>query len=152
MPKPFFQTAVSAKLLAWALVAAITGIAGAAQAAESSKTDTMKVAATNSPPAAGITFAKEIKPIFDQSCVVCHGQEKPKAKLRLDSLEATLNGGGGGKVIIPGDSSKSLLFIKVARIGSKGGWMPPPRNNNNLQPLTAEQIGLIRTWVDQGAK
>src|SRR2546430_16228014 len=38
----------------------------------------------------GVTYAKDIKPIFEKSCIKCHGSEKQKGKLRLDSLEATL--------------------------------------------------------------
>ena len=107
------------------------------------------------PPASsqkGVTYTKDIKPIFDKSCVKCHGAEKPKAKLRLDSLEGALKGGEDGKVIEPGNSAKSMLVHNVARIGEDDTWMPPPDNKAKIPPLTPEQIGLIRAWIDQGAK
>ncbi len=107
------------------------------------------------PPAStqkNVTFAKDIKPIFDASCVKCHGAEKPKAKLRLDSLEGMLKGGVDGKVINPGDSAKSILVINIAHLGAEDEWMPPPKNKLDIGPLTKEQIGLIRAWIDQGAK
>jgi uncharacterized membrane protein len=107
------------------------------------------------PPASaqkGVTFAKDIKPIFEKSCVKCHGAEKPKAKLRLDSLESTLKGSADRKVIEPGDSAKSVLVHGVARVGEEDYWMPPPDNKANIPALTKEQVGLIRAWIDQGAK
>lgn len=99
-----------------------------------------------------VTFAKDIKPIFEKSCVNCHGAEKPKARLRLDHLEGTLKGSSDGKVVQPGDSAKSSLVHSVARIGDEDYWMPPPNNKAKIPALTAEQVGLIRAWIDQGAK
>jgi len=108
------------------------------------------------PPAAakpGVTYAADIKPIFDASCVKCHGGDKPKAKLKLDSLENALKGGKDGKVIIPGDSAKSLLVQAAAHATEDHDqWMPPLNNKAKIGPLTPEQIGLIRAWIDQGAK
>jgi hypothetical protein len=101
---------------------------------------------------AGVTFAVDIKPIFDASCVKCHTGAKSKAGLKLDSLEGALKGTKDGKVINPGDSAKSDLVLAVAHIGDPDGFMPPPRMKDKFPPLTAEQIGLVRTWIDQGAK
>ena len=104
------------------------------------------------PPASdkkGVTYDKDIKPIFEKACFKCHGPEKQKAKLRLDSLAATLKGGDDGKVIEAGDSAKSILVHNVAHIGEEDYWMPPPDKGD---PLTKEQISLIRAWIDQGAK
>ncbi len=107
------------------------------------------------PPAStkqGVTYAGDIKPIFEKSCVKCHGDEKPKAKLRLNSLQGALKGSGEGKVIEPGNSAKSSLVTSVARVGEEDHWMPPKDNKAKIAPLTAEQVGLIRAWIDQGAK
>ena len=107
------------------------------------------------PPAmakAGVTYAADIKPIFDQACTKCHGLDKPKGKLRLDNLAGVLKGGEDGKVIIPGDSAHSMLVHNVAHAGDPDAYMPPPKNKANIPPLTASQIGLIRAWIDQGAK
>ena len=124
------------------------------QAAEKEK-KTVKIDASKLPPPAeakGITYAKDIKPIFDKSCVKCHGPEKQKGKLRLDSLEAALKGGEDGKVVLPGDSAGSILVHNVAHIGDEDDFMPPPDNKDKIPPLNREQIGLIRAWIDQGAK
>jgi cytochrome c5 len=118
--------------------------------------DVKAVASASLPPVStksGVTFASDIKPIFDVSCVKCHSGEKPKAHLKLDSLENALKGSKDGKVVLAGDSAKSPLIRRVAHVTSdKDAWMPPPHNKANIGPLTPEQIGLIRAWIDQGAK
>lgn len=103
------------------------------------------------PPAstkADVTYAKDIQPIFKKSCYKCHGEEKQKGKLRLDSLAAAMKGGEDGEVIIAGKSEKSPLIHAVSG-AVEDGLMPPDGKGD---PLTKEQIGLIRAWIDQGAK
>src|SRR5881394_1336849 len=107
------------------------------------------------PPASdktGVTYAADIKPIFEKSCTKCHGAEKQKGKLRLDSLEAVHKGSEDGKVVVPGKSAESVLVHNVAHVGDEDMFMPPPDNKDKIPPLTKEQIGLIRAWIDQGAK
>ncbi len=101
----------------------------------------------------GVTYATDIKPVLDKSCVKCHSGDKPKAHLKLDTLENALKGSKDGKVIIPGNSAKSPLVRSAAHVtGDKDLWMPPPHNKANIGPLTPDQIGLVRAWIDQGAK
>jgi hypothetical protein len=95
----------------------------------------------------GVTFQKDIKPVFDRACRDCHGAQKAKGGIRLDSLDGILKGGHDGKVVVPGQSAKSLLAYAAARTQAKS--MPP---KDKGQPLTPEQVGLIRAWIDQGAK
>ena len=101
----------------------------------------------------GVTYATDIKAILDNSCVKCHSGVKPKAHLKLDTLENALKGAKDGKVITSGDSARSLL-VQAAAHATKDHdqWMPPLHNRANIGPLTPEQIGLIRAWIDQGAK
>jgi|ERR1700722_9932872 len=108
------------------------------------------------PPASAktVTYAGDIKPIFEKSCVKCHSGEKAKSKLHLDSLEGALKGGKqeDGKDIVPGDSGKSVLVYAVAHVGDEDDFMPPPKNKAGIKQLTADEVGLIRAWIDQGAK
>jgi mono/diheme cytochrome c family protein len=99
-----------------------------------------------------VTYAADIKPIFDKACIKCHGAEKQKGKLRLDSLEAAIKGGADGKVIEAGNSAGSILVHNVAHVGEEDMFMPPPDNKDKIPPLTKEQVGLIRAWIDSGAK
>lgn len=113
--------------------------------------DKPKVDPAKLPPVAkkdGVTFAKDIKPIFEKSCAKCHGAEKQKGKLRLDSLEATLKGGENGEILKKGKSAESDLIFSVARVDEDSA-MPPEGKGD---PLTKEQVGLVRAWIDQGAK
>ena len=122
------------------------------QAAEKKKPE---VDVSKIPPASdkkGVTYATDIKPILDKSCIKCHGPEKQKGKLRLDTLDAVLKGGEDGKVVEPGKSAESILVHNVAHVGDEDLFMPPPDNKDKIPPLTKEQIGLIRAWIDQGAK
>jgi mono/diheme cytochrome c family protein len=118
----------------------------------------------------GVTYAKDIQPIFQKTCFRCHGADKQSAKLRLDSLEAVIKGGKDGPVIVVGKSATSDLVLNIAQIGDTP--MPPkpkpparPATTNGASapgrvgsqpmispPLTKEQVGLVRAWIDQGAK
>jgi uncharacterized membrane protein len=127
------------------VVAALVAVATGSAPADASKL----------PPAAtkvGVTFATDIKPIFDASCTQCHGEERPKAGLKLTTLEATLKGTKEGKVVEPGTSAKSSLVLSIAYIGEEDSWMPPKNNKAKIAPLTKEQVALVRAWIDQGAK
>ena len=108
------------------------------------------------PPAAtktGVTYATDTKAIFDTSCVKCHSGDKPKARLKLDTLEGVLKGTKMGPILKAGDSANSFIVQAVAHTTKdKDTWMPPMPNKAGIKPLTPEEIGLIRAWIDQGAK
>jgi mono/diheme cytochrome c family protein len=132
------------------IITASLGIIGLALGAIAKDVDVSKL-----PPASakkGVTYAGDIKAIFDKSCVKCHGAEKPKAKLRLDNLEGALKGSADNKVIEPGNSAKSLLIHNISQLGEEDTWMPPKDNKAKIPPLTKDEIGLVRAWIDQGAK
>ncbi len=94
-----------------------------------------------------IEFVRDIKPIFDASCIRCHGPVKPKSGFRLDSREAALKGGESGMDIIPGNSAKSPLIHFTAAL-VEDMEMPPSGKGD---PLSPPQIALLRAWIDQGA-
>jgi uncharacterized membrane protein len=97
---------------------------------------------TKAPAAAeikSVTYANDIKPIFDARCVKCHSSEKNKEGLHLNTLEGILKGVPGRKIVTPGDSAKSFLVEYSSR-----HWP--------YKQLTPEQNSLIKAWVDQGAK
>ncbi len=100
------------------------------------------------PPAAKqkIDFVRDIQPILAKSCYECHGAQKQKAELRWDVKAIALKGGEHGPVIVPGRSAESLMIQLVA--GLKGDDRVMPKKGDRL---TAEQIGLLRAWIDQGA-
>ncbi|MSU33929.1 MAG: hypothetical protein EXS36_02240 [Pedosphaera sp.] len=100
------------------------------------------------PPAKGdVTFDRDIRPIFEASCFRCHGPEKPRSKFSLVQRDGAIKGGANGVDILPGQSGASPLIHYVARL-VEDMEMPPPDKG---EPLTPEQVGLLRTWIDQGA-
>jgi cytochrome c553 len=88
-------------------------------------------------------FEKEIRPILVGSCGKCHGAEKQRGELRLDSRQAMLKGGETGPAIVPGDSEKSLLILAVRH---SGDVQMPPKGK-----LKDEQIAALERWVKLGA-
>ena len=97
-----------------------------------------------------VTYATDIKPIFEASCLKCHtSTNKPRAGVGLETLEATLKGGKEGKVVIVGDSAKSSLVLSIAHVGDADTFMP---KGKGAKKLSDAQIGLVRAWIDQGAK
>lgn len=171
------------------------------------------------PPAAtdaGVTFDKDIAPLFKASCVRCHSGDRPRGGLRLDSLDGVLKGSKDGLVLTAGDSANSIIVKAVSQLdpktamppkprgprawGTNGPAMPPPGGpgaggppppmgpegqpplgepgapppggppatpgtngpgqfQQRLRPmgpppkpLTPQQVGLVRAWIDQGAK
>ena len=118
----------------------------------------IKVDVSKLPPAAaktGVTFDKDIKPIFEKSCFKCHGPEveKPKGKFRADTKDAVIKGGGDVAMVTPGDLKKSPMIAMVARqTEDEELFMPPTDNKQKIPPLTKDEIGLVRAWIEQGAK
>ena len=103
----------------------------------------------NLPPAATrpVEFAKDIEPIFANNCYSCHGPKKQESGLRLDQKAGALKGGDdfGAKAIQPGNSAASVLVQAVAHVHPD---LKMPKKGDRL---TAEQVGLLRAWIDQGA-
>jgi hypothetical protein len=142
------QTTKTLKIAALAFTATI-GLAIAASAQNPAPAPQMPPASTKT----GVTYATDIKTLFDASCTKCHSGDQPKARLKLDSLEATLKGSKDGSILKAGDSANSFVVKSVAHLTSDhDSWMPPLNNRAGIKPLTPEQIGLIRAWIDQGAK
>ena len=92
-----------------------------------------------------IEFVKDVQPLFAERCFACHGPERQEAGFRLDHKGTVLSGGELGTAIIPGKSQESLLIHLVAGL-RKGTRMP-----KKGEPLSAEQIAVLRAWIDQGA-
>lgn len=98
-----------------------------------------------------VSFSKDIKPIFEKSCVKCHSGDKAKGKLLLDSREGVLKGGEGGAAIVANKSDQSHLVHYIADL-VPDMEMPPVPKRKDFPPLTKEQVGWVRAWIDQGAK
>jgi mono/diheme cytochrome c family protein len=95
--------------------------------------------------AGGIDFAKQIKPILAENCFRCH-EEKAKGGLRLNTLEAALEGGDSGKpAIVPGKPAESQLISMIHP--DAGEEIMPPKGD----PLSEGDRQLLADWISQGA-
>lgn len=94
-----------------------------------------------------VDYLTQIKPVLAAKCYSCHGVLKQEAELRLETRSLMLQGGESGEVIVPGEADKSLLVERIT--SEEGDRMPPPEEGGALK---AEEIALIRTWIDQGAQ
>jgi mono/diheme cytochrome c family protein len=86
-----------------------------------------------------VDFVRDVQPIFQKSCLACHGPNTQMAGLRLDAKAAVF-----AKVVIPGKSGESLLYQRVAGIGDVARMPMGGR-------LADAQIAIFKKWIDQGA-
>lgn len=98
------------------------------------------------PPAGAVDFVKDIQPIFEQRCYSCHGGSKQEAAFRLDHKPSALKGGDFGLAIKPGHSGDSVLVHALE------GRNPKLRMPRKGDPLSPEEIGKIKAWIDAGAE
>lgn len=89
-----------------------------------------------------IDFIADVQPIFTKHCLGCHGPQKQKGKYRVDIRESALK----EEVIKPGDSAGSTLIHHILGMNDRKR-MPP-----EAPYLSVEQVGILRAWIDQGAK
>jgi hypothetical protein len=92
-------------------------------------------------------FTKIIQPVFDDKCVSCHGPDKSKGGLRLDSPEGLLKGGHNGPVLVAGKSAESEIIRRLRLPLEDEDHMPP---DGKPQP-SASDISVIEWWIDAGA-
>ncbi|WP_422926600.1 PSD1 and planctomycete cytochrome C domain-containing protein [Singulisphaera sp. PoT] len=109
------------------------------------------VKAESNPTAATIDFGKQIRPILSNACFQCHGPDanERQAELRLDLRDGAINPSESGKpAIVPGKPDESPLLKRI-HAKNKNLLMPPAESNKSL---TEEQKGLLKAWIEQGAK
>jgi WD40 repeat protein len=93
-----------------------------------------------------VVYEKEIEPIFRNKCTVCHSGNQCKGKFDASTYASVMKGSGKGAVIVAGKSAESPL-VKYAGKSFKP-FMPP----KDEEPLTPQELALIKLWIDQGAK
>ena len=87
-------------------------------------------------------FESHVRPLLVAKCLKCHGDQKQRGGLRLDSREAALEGGESGASLVPGDLKKSLL---IEAINYESLEMPPDKR------LSDDEIAVLTRWVTDGA-
>jgi hypothetical protein len=94
-----------------------------------------------------VSYAKDIQPIFNQSCMPCHaGGKDAKGSYDLTSYAGVMsNGSGSASKIVPGNADSSTLYLQLS--GALQPQMPKGR-----PPLDAAQLANIKNWINQGTK
>jgi hypothetical protein len=92
-------------------------------------------------------FTARVAPIFEQHCVVCHGTEKKKAGLQLDSFQHLMRGSETGEVVKAGDVKASELFRRITLPPTDEDAMP----SDGKPPLSSSEIKIIELWIAAGA-
>ena len=118
--------------------------AAAAETPDASDTTTDSSATTSQ--SAPVSFEKQVLPIFDARCVECHGPDKAKGDLRLDSASRIFGEDPTWWVVQPGDAKKSILVERITLPEGHADVMPAKG-----ELLSADQIALISAWINQGA-
>src|SRR5688572_28188260 len=88
-------------------------------------------------------FESRIRPLISDKCWSCHGEEKQKSGLRLDSLQGVLSGGENGPAAVPGDPDSSHMLMAI-RYQNEDLQMPPKK------PLSSAQVADIEKWISLG--
>jgi hypothetical protein len=102
-------------------------------------------------------FATKIQPIFDQNCALsgCHAADTASGGMILDAgksysnlVNVTSSEVAPDKRVVPGNSAASYIIEKLTRLQPRSGSQMPLGGD----PLPADQINLIKAWIDAGAK
>ena len=98
------------------------------------------------PPIVAPNFHREVRPILEASCIQCHGMDKQKGDLRLDTLHFAKKGGDSGPSLVAKDLAKSLLLERVNLPADDDEIMPPKDG-----PLSEAQKDVLTRWIQTGA-
>lgn len=93
------------------------------------------------------TYAGLVAPIFERTCVSCHGEQKQKGGLALHTKDAILAGGDTGPAIEPGNAKASLMIERMHLPPEDEDRMPP---EGKPQP-SAQEIAILEQWIAAGA-
>jgi len=108
----------------------------------------VEVAPRKIPPAVSrkIDFAEDVKPILARSCTKCHANGKRKGGFNIDHIHTFVGGGDSGPAVVAGKGAESLLIELVLSND------PDERMPVKGDPLSLEEVAILRTWIDQGIK
>ena len=101
--------------------------------------------------AQNVDYTKQITPLWDTYCVDCHSADDADGEFALDTFAALMKGGEEGTAIVAGKAEESLLVKFLEGRSGRGGkneFMPPGKR----EKLKAEEIALIKAWINAGAK
>jgi WD40 repeat protein len=96
-----------------------------------------------------VSYATEVADILDAKCTGCHNGGRAESKLNLEDVAGMLKGGKRGPALVAGKADQSLLFQLAAHRAEPA---MPPTDKKDQAPLTPAELGLLKLWIDAGAK
>ena len=106
-----------------------------------------------------VSFSSDVQPIFENHCIECHdssGEGVTTSGFSVHDHDSVMKGTRLGKVVIPGSSMSSTLYLVVAQKTAPEIQMPPHHSQawaeGRGSPLSEHEVGIIQAWIDQGAQ
>jgi WD40 repeat protein len=91
----------------------------------------------------------EVADILAAKCLGCHATGLEKGRLNLETVDAMRRGGKHGAALVPGKAEESLMFLRAAH---RSEPVMPPKDKPEAEPMTSEELGLLKLWIDSGAR
>lgn len=104
-----------------------------------------------SEPEPSVSFNKDVKPVLEQRCGECHSPGQPgyeASQLSFATYEDLMKGTRFGAVVVPGDRVGSTLMVLIEGRADPSIAMP----HGDAEPLRQNEIEIVGTWIQQGAK
>jgi hypothetical protein len=100
---------------------------------------------------AAVDFEKEVLPIIEEKCFRCHSGrvKEPEGGIALDHPDRIMEGNEYGPIVVKMLPEESVLYQRITLHEGKRGIMPPAGKGD---PCTAEQIEIVKQWINEGAK
>ncbi|MFQ6005575.1 MAG: c-type cytochrome domain-containing protein [Woeseia sp.] len=105
-----------------------------------------------------VSYSSDVQPIFEQHCIECHdgtGEGVSASGFSVRDYDSVIKGTSLGKVVVPGSSMSSTLYLVIAQKTAPEIQMPPHHSKawaeGRGSPLSDEEVETIQAWIDQGA-
>lgn len=122
------------------------GESGATDATDATSSTTTSESDATDAGVTRVSFQRDVLPIFEARCIECHGPDKVKGSLRMDTAAQLFDGDPEWWTVVPGKPDESLLLERIELPADDPDAMPPKGDR-----LTPEQVDVIRTWIAEGA-
>jgi WD40 repeat protein len=96
-----------------------------------------------------VSYSRQIAELLENKCTGCHGSVLAEKRLSLESVAGMLKGGKSGPAIVRGKADESLMFKMAAH---RALPVMPPRDKPANMPMSPLELGLLKVWIDSGAK
>ncbi|HVK19306.1 MAG TPA: c-type cytochrome domain-containing protein [Fimbriiglobus sp.] len=94
-----------------------------------------------------VAYEADVAPIFAAKCQVCHAGNLTEGKFDLGTHAALMKGGKKGPAVVPGKAEESRMWQMSSH---RAKPIMPPKTEDN--PLTPQEVAVLKLWIDQGAK